>query len=280
MFLPDQRPEQRFRPGRDLIIRRSRSSRQSVLERSRLGYGGVGRPLHSHTLAYSVMVFPPARSPGPVVPSRGSRHRACALRIECDEARPDRCHGSPASSTPLPPGVLWALRSGALRPPSGRSTAQIILRRQLKHGHIIILESADPEGMAENLAVLDFEITPEQIAAIDALDQGESGRAGPAPGTCPGQQRWSAEIRVPRLPDRLRLRLSTNGVLRVPPAGGPIAAHRFRTLCRGILRAIVSLAPVSGTVSGTTSAARRASPCGRADGRDRPPPPRTQRPPA
>ena len=37
--------------------------------------------------------------------------------------------------------------------------------------------------MAENLTVFDFELSAEEIAAIDALDKGESGRVGPNPDT-------------------------------------------------------------------------------------------------
>jgi 2,5-diketo-D-gluconate reductase A len=69
----------------------------------------------------------------------------------------------------------------------GKTTAQTILRWHIQHGHIIIPKSARPERMAENLAVFDFELTAEEIAAIDALDQGESGRVGPNPDTYPGQ---------------------------------------------------------------------------------------------
>jgi 2,5-diketo-D-gluconate reductase A len=70
----------------------------------------------------------------------------------------------------------------------GKTAAQVILRWQLQHGHIIIPKSARPERMAENLAVFDFELTAEEIGAIDALDRGESGRVGPNPDTYPGQQ--------------------------------------------------------------------------------------------
>ena len=69
----------------------------------------------------------------------------------------------------------------------GRTTAQIILRWHLQHGHIIIPKSARPERMAENLALFDFELTTAEIAAIDALNQGEHGRVGPNPDTYPGQ---------------------------------------------------------------------------------------------
>ena len=37
--------------------------------------------------------------------------------------------------------------------------------------------------MAENLDVFDFELTNEQVAAIDALDDAADGRVGPNPDT-------------------------------------------------------------------------------------------------
>ena len=69
----------------------------------------------------------------------------------------------------------------------GKTTAQIVLRWHIQHGHIIIPKSARPERMAQNLAIFDFELSTEEIAAIDALDRGESGRVGPNPDTYPGQ---------------------------------------------------------------------------------------------
>ena len=70
-----------------------------------------------------------------------------------------------------------------------KTTAQIILRWHLQHGHIIIPKSARPERMAQNFAIFDFELTTEEIASIDTLDQGESGRVGPNPDTYAGQLR-------------------------------------------------------------------------------------------
>ncbi|HUC59039.1 MAG TPA: aldo/keto reductase, partial [Streptosporangiaceae bacterium] len=68
----------------------------------------------------------------------------------------------------------------------GKTPAQVILRWHIQHGTIVIPKSARPERMAENLAVLDFELSAEEIAAVDALDRGESGRAGPNPDTYEG----------------------------------------------------------------------------------------------
>lgn len=68
----------------------------------------------------------------------------------------------------------------------GKSSAQVILRWHLQHGHIVIPKSARPERMKDNLNVIDFELSEEEIRSIDALDKGESGRAGPNPDTYQG----------------------------------------------------------------------------------------------
>jgi 2,5-diketo-D-gluconate reductase A len=67
-----------------------------------------------------------------------------------------------------------------------KTVAQVILRWHMQHEIITIPKSAKPERMAENLDVFDFELTAEQVAAIDALDQGEDGRVGPNPDTYEG----------------------------------------------------------------------------------------------
>ncbi|TKK91760.1 aldo/keto reductase [Herbidospora galbida] len=56
----------------------------------------------------------------------------------------------------------------------GRSPAQVILRWNVELGLVAIPKSSNPDRMRENLAVFDFALTPEQVAAISALDQGES----------------------------------------------------------------------------------------------------------
>lgn len=61
----------------------------------------------------------------------------------------------------------------------GKSTAQVILRWHMQHGVIAIPKSARPERMAENIDVFDFELSAEELGAIDALDRGASGRVGP-----------------------------------------------------------------------------------------------------
>ena len=61
----------------------------------------------------------------------------------------------------------------------GKSAAQVMLRWHLQEGRSAIPKSTKPARIAENFDVFDFELTPRQIAAIDALDTGV--RGGPEP---------------------------------------------------------------------------------------------------
>jgi 2,5-diketo-D-gluconate reductase A len=62
-----------------------------------------------------------------------------------------------------------------------RTPAQVMLRWHLQEGRQPIPKSVTPSRIAENFAVFDFELTGEQLAAIDALETGI--RGGPAPET-------------------------------------------------------------------------------------------------
>jgi 2,5-diketo-D-gluconate reductase A len=68
----------------------------------------------------------------------------------------------------------------------GKSTAQIILRWHIQRADIVIPKSIRPERMRENIDIFDFELSSEEMAAIDALDRGDAGRVGPHPGTYEG----------------------------------------------------------------------------------------------
>ncbi len=63
----------------------------------------------------------------------------------------------------------------------GKTAAQAVLRWHIQHDNIIFPKSVTPERIKENFAIFDFELSPEQMAAIDALDKGEDGRTGPNP---------------------------------------------------------------------------------------------------
>lgn len=55
----------------------------------------------------------------------------------------------------------------------GVSSAQVILRWNLQKGVVVIPGSSDPEHIKENLTLFEFELTPGEMAAINALNQDE-----------------------------------------------------------------------------------------------------------
>jgi 2,5-diketo-D-gluconate reductase A len=61
----------------------------------------------------------------------------------------------------------------------GRTPAQVVLRWHIQLGNIVFPKSSRPERMRENIDVFDFELSAEEMAAIDALNTGE--RTGPDP---------------------------------------------------------------------------------------------------
>jgi len=68
---------------------------------------------------------------------------------------------------------------GEIASAHGKSPAQVMLRWGLQEGRQVIPKSTKPGRIAENIDVFDFELTPEQLAAIDGLDTGK--RGGPEP---------------------------------------------------------------------------------------------------
>jgi diketogulonate reductase-like aldo/keto reductase len=60
-----------------------------------------------------------------------------------------------------------------------KTPAQVMLRWHLQQGRSVIPKSTNPQRIAENIDVFDFELSTDELAAIDALDTGK--RAGPEP---------------------------------------------------------------------------------------------------
>jgi 2,5-diketo-D-gluconate reductase A len=63
----------------------------------------------------------------------------------------------------------------------GKSPAQVALRWHIQRGNIVFPKSTTPGRIKENFVLFDFELAPDDVAKIDALDQGEAGRDGPNP---------------------------------------------------------------------------------------------------
>jgi 2,5-diketo-D-gluconate reductase A len=55
----------------------------------------------------------------------------------------------------------------------GRTPAQVVLRWHVQQGLTVAVKSSDPARQAQNLAVFDFALGPEELAALSALDRGE-----------------------------------------------------------------------------------------------------------
>ena len=87
-----------------------------------------------------------------------------------------------AAWSPLARGALLddpAIAAIAQR--HGKTPAQTVLRWHLQTGNIVIPKSVTPERIRQNIAIFDFELGPDDIAAIDGLERGE--RIGPDPET-------------------------------------------------------------------------------------------------
>jgi diketogulonate reductase-like aldo/keto reductase len=105
-----------------------------------------------------------------------------------------RIHGERAIATQAwsPIGGITSYRGGEKRTfddPTlldiarrhSRSAAQVMLRWHLQEGRSAIPKSTRPARIAENFDVFDFELSRDEVAAIDALDTGV--RGGPDPDT-------------------------------------------------------------------------------------------------
>jgi diketogulonate reductase-like aldo/keto reductase len=60
-----------------------------------------------------------------------------------------------------------------------KTPAQVMLRWHLQQGRAVVPKSTHPARIAENIDVFDFELSDQQLAAIDALDTDQ--RGGPEP---------------------------------------------------------------------------------------------------
>ncbi|MFF0109504.1 aldo/keto reductase [Streptomyces hirsutus] len=61
----------------------------------------------------------------------------------------------------------------------GKSPAQVLLRWGLQHGRSVIPKSTKRHRIAENIDVFDFELTADEMKALDGLETGR--RGGPEP---------------------------------------------------------------------------------------------------
>jgi 2,5-diketo-D-gluconate reductase A len=65
-----------------------------------------------------------------------------------------------------------------------RTPGQVVIRWHLQLGNVVIPKSVTPERIEQNFDVVGFELSDDEMAAIEALDAGE--RTGPDPDTFTG----------------------------------------------------------------------------------------------
>ncbi|VDC07362.1 unnamed protein product [Peniophora sp. CBMAI 1063] len=58
---------------------------------------------------------------------------------------------------------------------TGHTPAQVLLRWSLQRGFVPLPKSATPERITENIKLYDFVLDEEDMASLDALDQGKEG---------------------------------------------------------------------------------------------------------
>jgi diketogulonate reductase-like aldo/keto reductase len=63
----------------------------------------------------------------------------------------------------------------------GKTPGQVVIRWHLQIGNVVIPKSVTPERIEQNFDVFDFELSGDEVQAIEALDRGE--RTGPDPDT-------------------------------------------------------------------------------------------------
>ena len=73
----------------------------------------------------------------------------------------------------------------------GRSVSQVVLRWDLQQGIIPLPKSSHPERIRENFSIYDFELSPEEMTAIDLLNRDQVYLAPEL--YCPGFARFKDE---------------------------------------------------------------------------------------
>lgn len=75
--------------------------------------------------------------------------------------------------------ILDAAPIAELAAKHGKTPAQIVLRWHVELGNVVIPKSVTPSRVQENFEIFDFQLSPDDVQAISALDNGQ--RTGPDP---------------------------------------------------------------------------------------------------
>lgn len=69
---------------------------------------------------------------------------------------------------------------GSIAEANGKSPAQVCIRWSIQLGNVVIPRSGNPERIGKNIDVFDFQLTADQMDAINALNDGTRFRQDPA----------------------------------------------------------------------------------------------------
>lgn len=69
---------------------------------------------------------------------------------------------------------------GAVAQAHGKTPAQVLIRWSIQLGNVVIPRSSSPERVKSNLEVFDFELTDDEMATLNGLDDGTRFRPDPA----------------------------------------------------------------------------------------------------
>ena len=61
----------------------------------------------------------------------------------------------------------------------GKTPAQVLIRWSIQLGNVVIPRSSSPERITSNLDVFDFELTDDEMATLNGLDDGTRFRPDP-----------------------------------------------------------------------------------------------------
>ncbi len=84
----------------------------------------------------------------------------------------DAAHGIVTESWSPIKGILHEQAIVEIGDKHGRTPAQVVLRWHLQNGLVAIPKSSDPERLARNLDIFDFELDADDLASLDTLDAG------------------------------------------------------------------------------------------------------------
>jgi 2,5-diketo-D-gluconate reductase A len=123
------------------------------------------KPAHLETLLAEASIVPAVNQIqiSPFIPRDEQRAYGAAHGILTESWSP---LGGPGAR------VLDSPAIGAIAQRINRTPGQVVLRWHVQNGLVAIPKSANPDRMAENAAIFDFELSHEELAEIGALSRG------------------------------------------------------------------------------------------------------------